>query len=361
MFLARIGSLNGLVQTRPGSRLRKWLGGEAPSARTIGRVFSAMDIQALRDNLRRHYYRRRRNKNLKPFVQGLRPVVFDGHESTASYRRCCRGCHRRRVKTEHGERIQYYHRYVLAILLHGEGALLLDVEDQKPGEGEPAAAIRLLERLLDNYPRAFNMVGGDNLYLNPDFCSLAVRRGKYFQATLKNEKRDLLKDARGLFTIQTPQAHRDNKRRYLLWDIEGFTSWQQFDHPVRVVRSVETSWVRRQLTGQIKKETSEWVWATNLPASLAATRAIVKVGHGRWGIENNGFNELVNQWHADHVYKHNPRAMLAFLLLLLLAYNIFHAMVSLNVKRQLRRKHTKLHFAKLIAAEFYSPPNSGFT
>ena len=37
---------------------------------------------------------------------------------------------------------------------------------------------------------------------------------------------------------------------------------------------------------------------------------------------NYGFDELVNGWHADHVYKHHRNAIEAFALL---AFSLFHA------------------------------------
>jgi hypothetical protein len=361
MLWVRIGSLNGLMQKRPIGCWSNWLGGEVPSARSIGRVAAGMNIDDLRELLHQHYERRRRNKSLRPFTGTIRPLIFDGHESTSSYLRCCKGCSQRRVTVADEERIQYYHRYVMAMLLHGDGCLLLDIEPQGPGEGESTAAIRLLKRLLIRYPRAFNAVVGDNLYLNPDFCKLAAEHGKYFMAVLKNERRDLLVDARGLFACESSLRFESGKKRYQCWDIEGFTTWEQLESPVRVVRSIETSIVHRRISDEDEEMISEWIWATDIPQTVTATRAIIRMGHARWRIENNGFNELVNEWNADHVYKHEPNAMLAFLLLLLMAYNVFHAFISLNVKPQLRARHTARHFAKLVATEFYIPSDGHFT
>lgn len=361
MHWARIGSLNGLVQTGSVGFWCRWLGGPLASARTIGRVATGLDEDDLRELLHRHYSRRRRNKSLKPFLGEMWPVVFDGHESTSSYLRSCPGCLQRTIKTKHGDRTQYYHRYVLAMLLHKDGYILLDMEEQLPGEGEVTCATRLLVRLLSRYPRAFNIVVGDGLYLNSEFCRILQERGKHFVAVLKDERRDLLVDARGLFDCEAATHFESGKTHYECWDIEGFTTWEQLGGPVRVIRSIETTSVRRQRTGEEEQSTSEWIWATDIPKHVAGTRFLIKLGHGRWRIENNGFNELVNEWHGDHVYKHKPRALVVFLLLLFLAYNLFHALISLNVKPQLRNKHTKRHFARLIAAEFYHLSAGGFT
>jgi hypothetical protein len=111
--------------------------------------------------------------------------------------------------------------------------------------------------------------------------------------------------------------------------------------------------VRRQLDRTISQETSDWIWVTTLPPQQAPTDRVVAWGHQRWDIENFGFNELVNGWEADHIYKHESHAIEAFLLLAFLAYNIFHAFLYLNLKPQLRDGKPEIYWARLIAAEIY--------
>jgi len=120
-----------------------------------------------------------------------------------------------------------------------------------------------------------------------------------------------------------------------------------------MVRSRETYFVRRQATGELEQQTSDWMWVTTLSQAQAGTDLVVRLGHSRWDIENYGFNELVNAWHADHVYKHHPRAIEAFCLVAYLAYNLFHAFLTLNVKPQLRRTKTESFWAHVLAAEIY--------
>ena len=354
MFWARLGSFNALEQDRPGGFWRRWLGGDVHSADNLGTVAAVTCVEDVRELLRQHYLLRRRKKTLRPPAPGLWPLIFDGHESNSSFLRSCPGCLQRTLRTTHGERIQYYHRYVLALLLHADGVLLLDIEPQKPGEEEMSPAKRLLGRALEHYPRAFNLVVGDALYLNPLFCRLALDHRKHFLAVLKNENRDLLVDARSLFGQVEPLAHHEGRTASLWWDIEGFTSWQQLGHPVRVARSVETTIIRRQRTNTPHHQSVEWLWATSLPAHKAPTSALVHIGHRRWSIENEAFNELVNEWHANHVYKHHPNAMLVLWLLLCLAYNLFHAFITRNLKPQRRCRHSQRYWARLIEADFHA-------
>ena len=140
----------------------------------------------------------------------------------------------------------------------------------------------------------------------------------------------------------------------MCWDIEGFTSWPQVKAPVRVVRSVETDSVKRQLDGKPEQRTSQWIWVTTLPANLANTAAVVDIGHARWTIENQGFNETTNRWHGDHVYKHDAAAILSFWLICMIAFNVFQAFFMRNLKPELRDKRSKLHVARQISSELYA-------
>ena len=65
--------------------------------------------------------------------------------------------------------------------------------------------------------------------------------------------------------------------------------------------------------------------------------------HARWSVENEGFNELVNRWHADHVYKHHPVAMLVFMLVAILCLNVFVAFYCRNLKPAARRGLSMLY------------------
>jgi hypothetical protein len=62
----------------------------------------------------------------------------------------------------------------------------------------------------------------------------------------------------------------------------------------------------------------------------------------------------VTDWNCDHVYRHHPNAILAFLLTAFLAYNLFHAFLRLNLKPQRRGHQPEIFWARLIAAELYS-------
>jgi len=353
LFLARLASLNALEQTRSQPLWRQWLGAALPSADTVGRVFSQLNPDDLRRVLYRLYRAARRKKVLDPRRPERVALILDGHESHASYRRHCSGCRRRRIGSLERERIQYYHSNVTASLRVGPTNLLLDAEPIRPGEGEVGAAQRLVARVLKHLPRAFEVVVVDGLYAQAPFFRMLRQAGKHVIAVLKDPQRNLLQDAEGLFAALEPQHLQRGRTRCAVWDQEGFTSWPEFPDPVRVVCSRETTRVTRQAEKTPEVIESCWYWVTTLPASAVPTEAFLELAHQRWSIENQGFNELANHWHANHVFRHEPDAILAFWLMALLACNLFHIFVRRNLKTPCKSRLSCLHWARLMTSDLY--------
>lgn len=352
MFWVRLGSLNALEESAGSRFWKKWLEREMPSADSAGRVYAQIDPKTLRKGPHHIYARLKRNKALGK-IAGLTVAVVDGHETNASYLRHCPGCLERIVHTAAGDKIQYYHRNVTLMLLAGRLRLLLDMEPQRPGEDEVATAMRLLTRGFVDYPRAFQVVLADAAYCEAPFINFLWSHHKYILVVLKDERRDLYEDVLGLCQVHKPHEGRYLKRRCLWWDVQDLTTWPQVTSPMRVVRSRESYYVKRQATKELTLETSEWMWATNLPPSLASTESVVQLGHARWDIENHGFNELVNGWHADHVYKHDPDAIETLYLVAFIAFNIFHAFLALNLKPEFRGGKTERFWIRVFISEIY--------
>lgn len=351
MMLSRLGSLNALEQTGRSRFWKRLMGTSLPSADTIAEACTTMQAEPIRQMQHDLYARLKRIKALAPPGHGLTVAVVDGHETHATRRRKCDGCLQRTVHTRKGDRIEYYHRLVHLNLVARERCFQLDAEPILPGEDEVAAAKRLLDRVLQSYPRAFDVVAGDGLYARSDFFNHVRSRGKHALAVLKDENRDLLKDARGLWEQATPLVRDIGGIHYQVWDDQGYTTWPQCQSPVRVVRSLETTQVRRQLDKKIEEQTVEWAWVTTLPSSSASTIAMVKMGHSRWSIENKSFNEMVTRWHGDHVYTHDAQAMLVFWLLLSMSVNLFTAFYQRNLKPAIRKFYDTLAIARQMLSE----------
>jgi hypothetical protein len=354
MFICRLGSLNALEGLKASKGWKGWIETSLPSSDQVGRIAAVIDPNTVRAANRKIYEQLKRKKAIRPFFHGLFALIVDGHENHATYRRHCEGCLERKVTTAKGEKTQYYHRNVTALLVTPDFQLLLDAEPQLPGEDEVATAMRLLERVFKHYPRAFDVVLGDAKFTDPRFFQFVTSHGKEVLTVLKDERRDLIQDALGLFNGMEPTwVSAEDGKVVRCWDKEGFTTWPQCGKTVRVVLARETTKVRRQLDDQLEDLSSQWLWVTSLPAERIGSKAVIKLGHDRWAIENQGFNETVNRWHSDHLYKHHPQAILVFWLMCMIAYNVFQWFINRNLKPAYRAKVTMQHVARILASCLY--------
>lgn len=254
------------------------------------------------------------------------------------------------------DRVQYYHRNVTAQLVFKDCCFLLDAESQLPGEGELACAMRLLDRVLSCYPKAFQVVVMDALYAKSNFFNKITKHGKDAIAVLKEERRELFKDFEKQVLGQPPaQIFMRGTTETICWDVDGLSTWPQVKQKVRVLRTNEIRPPSQcQVTGRLKERpVSSWTWVTTLSPERAPASVVVEIAHSRWCIENQGFNELATQWHANHLYKHAPVAILNFWLMSMFAYNIFRAFFLRNINVVARKGKSMLHFARTVAAELY--------
>ena len=321
------------------ARLRGVVGPQPPSIDTLGRVYSLAHSDGLREMLVQVHRRLKRNKALADGDE-FKVAVVDGHEFFASYKRCCEQCQQRTVIIQGEPVVQYYHRGVVCHLIEHELAVPLDVELLRPGEGEETAAKRLLKRVFVNYPRFFDVVGGDALYFDAPFINFCLEHHKHALVVMKGDERLLLQDAQGVFAQQPAQSWQDGRRLVQYWDGEGFTTAEGVKEPLRVVHTVETVRRRQRVAGQWREEeeTSTWYWATTASQQQLSTKRVWKAGHRRWDVENDCFNVLSMHWGLDHCFKHAPAAIVNFVLTLFLAYVLLECFWQRNVKAPLRAK-----------------------
>lgn len=356
-LMTRSGSLNAFEQLEDSEWLCSFLRGKRPSADTVGRVWNKVEPNSIRRVIHSIYDRLKRKKALKASWHGLIALAIDGHELHSTYKRHCSGCLERRIGSGESERIQYYHRIVTAQLIFCNFKFPLDAESQLLHEDEVTCAMRLFERVVADYTRAFDVVVADALFAKAPFFNKILEYNKDVMTVLKDDRRDLLQDADSLFAGKAPAYTFTNPKGTVVeaWDATGFQSWPQVRQPVRVIRSRETKkLVRRQLDGELEQPPiSSWTWVTTMAMHRASTQAAVDIGHSRWCIENEGFNELVNHWFANHIYKHAATAIMNFWLMTMVAYVLFRAFFLRNLKPEVRKGKTMLHFAHLIAATIY--------
>jgi hypothetical protein len=357
MFVLRLPSLNALAMDLQ-QRGSSWIRGRRASADTLGYALSRFDLVPLRQlsyDVIRQSWRRKAIHSRRG--EPLRVLALDGHELWASHARTCPSCSTRRLTTKQGVVCEYYHRMVVAQFVGVTPPPIADLELTLPGEGETVTAARVLERVLDEIPNLVDVVTMDALYADGGFLRRIHDADKYFVVVLKQEDRDLYKDAAALRASTTPIEVRDGNHLSRIWDLPDLTSFPTFGHPVRVVWCEEETVVNKVVAG-VKQEVTEvktWIWITNAPSTISPTR-IQQWGHDRWDLENRGFNELSQHWHMDHCFIHDMTASEALLRTLALAFFTTYLFYERNLKPAARRNLNRLGLARLFAAALCSRP-----
>jgi len=244
----------------------------------------------------------------------------------------------RRHKTVNGEQAEYYYRMVGCNLLNTRIDLPLDIEPILAGENEVAAAKRMVQRLCDNYTRFFDVIVADALYMEGPFINFCVAKGKDVIVVLKNNYSSLIEDAKGLFSQMEPETWQVNGRTIQLWDADGFET-DTVDVPLRVLHAVETYSEKVEEDGRtVEREVvKHWWWATTIPGRRLRTKHLWQFGHSRWQIENNIFNSLSQHWSLNHCYKHEPVAIVNFILMLFIAFTLVQCFYKRNLKPPIRK------------------------
>jgi hypothetical protein len=268
---------------------------------------------------------------------------LDANEHFHSRSRCCPCCCQREIEETDAQGskqtvIEYYHRYVFAQINGPKFNVLLDVEPIRPREGEAEAALRLLGRIRRVYGvRFFDAVTVDSWYVQGPFLKAVDKLGWAWVVVLKQERMEVLQEARALSTAQSPAREfydEARDREVKLWEIKDltFSKGYGYGRKVRVVHSQER-WVENQVIGGKKvsqPQTSDWWWMASESLQAYPCPVVYAGGHRRWGIENKAFNELTQFYHLEHCYHHEPVAMVAQMLILMLGFVLFNAYAMLH-------------------------------
>lgn len=282
----------------------------------------------------------KRNKALAgAHINGLLVVAIDGNEQFKSRARCCADCCQRKIKLtdDSGQVVEvteYYHRQVYAQLHGPHLSLVLDLEPIRPGEEEAAAALRLLGRMRRLYgPRFFDVVSVDAWYATGPFIKAVQLLGWGVVSVLKQERYEIYQEATALTQNQKPQNYQWEDRKIELWEVKDLCFTQALG-PMRVVRA-EERWPQRHRVGGnklLQEKHSSWRWLVSQELDPYSMQVIWQIGHQRWGIENHAFNELTQNYHLEHCPHHHPVAIMGWLLILVLAFNVFEWFSRLHGK-----------------------------
>lgn len=321
-FLFRLPSFKQLEGDLAEPALQHWMGVERAFGDDVLRYsLSAFDLEPLEQMLVGVNQKLKRNKAFDPGRVGGRIVAaLDGLEILSSYHRCCEFCLERQVPhlDPDGQTVyqtHYYHRVVGCQVISSPVKPFLALEWLQPGEGETTAALRLLERLPRLYgSRFFDLLLLDSLYAIQPVLELARETGWDLVITLKQENRDLYQDALGLFRARPPdlsfqETKPGQSTEVDLWEEEGLPFTSVYPEPMRVLRSQERVTKRHYRKGRLEPETTEheWVWITTLDQKQVPAQQLRPLGHSRWKQENNGWNDLTQNWAFKHGFLHACR------------------------------------------------------
>ncbi|MBI1749919.1 MAG: transposase [Acidobacteria bacterium] len=389
-FAFRLPSFQQLEAELTQPALQQWIGADRAFRDDVLRYsLSGFQTEGLERMLVQVNRTLKRNKAFDAGrVQGRIVAALDGIEVLSSYSRCCDSCLERRVFVRKAgvkvEQLQYYHRAVGCQIVSSPTKPFLALEWLQPGEGEDTAALRLLGRLPDLYgSRFFDILLLDALYAQAPVLQLAEKAGWDLVITLKQNQRDLYQSATRLFARRPADSsgteRQDGKSyQFQIWDTEGLPFSADYPQPVRVVRSEETLTQNHYRRRQLEPDTTahEWLWITTLDSQTFPPELVRRLGHDRWKQENNGWNDLTQNWAFKHGFlhacRHRPRTvaengeqqpvpnrgLAAVTLILLLAFTLCAAFTQCHSKLVRRYRLTAIEVARQLRCSLSKlPPN----
>jgi hypothetical protein len=309
-------------------------------------------------------------------------------EILSSYSRCCESCLERQVWVRKGgvkvQQVQYYHRAVGCQIVSGPVKTFLAMEWLQPGDSEDKAALRLLKRLPELYGSPFfDVLLLDALYTQKPIFELAAQIGWDLVVSLKRNHSDLYESAVRLFARRPADVDSTERRagktyQFQIWDTSGLPFSVEDPRPVRVVRSEEKVTQNHYRQGKLQAQTTdhEWLWVTTLETQAFPPTVVRQLGHDRWKQENNGWNDLTQNWAFKHGFlhacRHRPQAatengehalvdnrgLAAVTLILLLAFTLCSAFTHCHSKLVRRYRLTTIEVAHQLHRSLSKlPPN----
>lgn len=365
LFLAALLRVPSLLQLQAETQRRGWqrLVGwkQAISDDALGYVlerYRVEDWRAILVALNRQLKANKAFEGAK--IAGLLVVALDANEQFQSRCRCCRDCCQRSVEvkdaTGQTQRLtEYYHRQVYAQIHGPQFSVILDLEPIRPGEDEAAAALRLLGRMRRLYgPRFFDVVTVDAWYATGPFLRAVQKLGWDVVSVLKQERYEIYQEASALSREQTPHIWTWEKRQVQLREVSalGFGVAGK----VRVVLAEEAWSERSRRAGgsRVTQRQSHWRWVV---AGLEGygPEVVWRIGHQRWGVENHAFNELTQYYHLTHCPRHEPVALVVWLLIRVLGFNLFELFVRLHGKLWRQGRLTLQEIARQLDRALEAP------
>lgn len=377
--LLRIPSINALEGDLKEEDFQKLIGRrptpdvKAFSAEVVSNVLDKLELDGIRNAIEDVIGKAERNKAFRDGYGPLRCVAIDGWEPISSYKRHCPGCLVRRIKTKRAdgeteEVEQYYHSYVVALLLgsvldvvlgiepvRSEEALR-DIDPEHVGhEGELTAGRRLIDSLHQIYGGFIDAIVGDALYANGPVMTQLADYGYGGFLVLKKEKDEPFKEALQLWEIEgrcESCEDPERKERVEFWDVDDIETLATYEGKIRAVRAV--------VTRPDPEKPNTWCFAiVGQRARQMSRPTALRIIRARWHIENTAFHQWAQHWNLRHVFRHGQNALTVVLLLWALAFNLLQLFIYRRLGRSRRPKDptdTIRHIVEVMLREVTTLP-----
>jgi hypothetical protein len=295
-------------------------------------------------------------------IDGLKVVAIDGVELFSSKKKSCRNCLIRKINNVP----HYYHKSVLAGYVGTDPHIVLGQEMLKPkkdssiykGDGELTASKRLIKTLREKHNHFADVIVYDAIACNAPWINFIKKYNMEAVVRVKDNRLNIVKDALGVFKTREADEVWDIKdkknkvTRVYAWseniDMKGVNDGIRFVKFKEIVIDVRT--------GEITKESEIWIITTAKNMSLETLRKII---HARWGIENNIFRQLKNQWHMEHCYIHDENGLEATLMFMIISFNLMQLFFFRRLKNFRMRKLLQVEVIERIIMELSTYDSEG--
>lgn len=224
----------------------------------------------------------------------------------------------------------------------------------------------------------------DALYLNQNIMNLINASNKYFVIRLKDEKRDIYKDAEGLFKKRKADKEYEIEETIIVKEIK-YTKEAKKKDKIKTKIKQEKKEISKEKLGEkrlekertVRKKNStvkekiykrviarKEVWSdifeiTGYKEKVKVVKAkeikgkkeqeirivtnmlnhdeetILKIMHLRWNIENNGFRTLKQRYNLEHIYIGESNAINYIVQIIYLVFNLLELYMKIRLKEKI--------------------------
>ena len=252
-------------------------------------------------------------------------VSVDGVEHFSSTKIHCPHC---TTRTRRDGTVSYHHAGLAAVVLHPahEEVIPLDFEPllnedgTKKNDCERNAAKRRATQWHERYPALKIILVEDALSAHPPHMRQITSYGWRFVLNVKpSSHQSLEKQFAG-------RRARGQVRELRQTDPQGRQHDFASTSGLCLSESAPDLKVNHLLDEQTDQQgrVTRWSWITNLPLTARTVERVMRVGRGRWKIENETFHRLKNQgYHVEHNDGHGMQNLATVLaVLMFLAYTV---------------------------------------